>query len=295
MQIRPATSRAQDEEEDPIKAVTVVSTGTVEVHPEQPYGTRKPLYWWLLTSRRWISPLPLNAYVIEHNRGLFLFDTGQDRASVTDPSYFPRGFTGFLYGRLARFHIGQDETLTAQLAATGYAPQHVDTAILSHLHQDHIGGLRELKGSRLVVNSAEWRELSKPLPELRGFLRRHIEVPGLDWDPVELAPIADRALAPFDRSLDLAGDGSLILLPTPGHTAGSMSLLVRRATKSPLLLVGDLTYGADILERGRVSGVGNRRELMDTGAKVLALKKGIPGLVVLPAHDPTVSRRLLES
>jgi|GEM_PF-1301865 len=37
---------------DPVRAVSVVSTGTVEIHPEQPYGTRKPLYWWLLTSRR---------------------------------------------------------------------------------------------------------------------------------------------------------------------------------------------------------------------------------------------------
>jgi N-acyl homoserine lactone hydrolase len=41
---------------DPGRAVAVVSTGTVEIHPEQPYGTRKPLYWWLLTSRRWTHP-----------------------------------------------------------------------------------------------------------------------------------------------------------------------------------------------------------------------------------------------
>ncbi len=295
MQIPPAISRAQNEEKDPIKAVMAISTGTVEVHPEQPYGTRKPLFWWLLTSRRWTSPLPLNAYVIEHRDGLFLFDTGQDRASVIDPSYFPGGFTGFLYGRLARFHIGEDETLTAQLTATGYSPQDVDTTILSHLHEDHIGGLRELKGSRLVVNAAEWRELSKPLPELRGFLRRHIQVLGLHWDPIELPPTQDRTLVPFDHSLDLSGDGSLILLPTPGHTAGSMSLLVRRETRSPLLLVGDLTYGADILEGRRVPGVGNRRKLMETSDKVLALRRGMPDLVVLPAHDPNASRRLLES
>lgn len=102
-------------------------------------------------------------------------------------------------------------------------------------------------------------------------------------------------LVPFDHSLDLAGDGSLILLPTPGHTAGSMSLLVRRETRSPLLLVGDLTYGADILERRGVPGVGNRRKLMETSDKVLALEREMPDLVVLPAHDPNASRRLLES
>ncbi len=86
-----------------------------------------------------------------------------------------------------------------------------------------------------------------------------------------------------------------MLLPTPGHTAGSMSLLVRRGKRSPLLLVGDLTYGADILERRRVPGVGNRRRLLEATDKVLALKREMPALVVLPAHDPTAARRLLES
>jgi glyoxylase-like metal-dependent hydrolase (beta-lactamase superfamily II) len=61
------------------------------------------------------------------------------------------------------------------------------------------------------------------------------------------------------------------------------------------LLVGDLTYGADILERRRVPGVGNRRGLIEATDKVLALKKEMPDLVVLPAHDPTAARRLLES
>jgi hypothetical protein len=56
-------------------------------------------------------------------------------------SYFPGGFTGYLYDRLARFHIEEEDTLTAQLATLGYAPADVDTAILSHLHEDHIGGL----------------------------------------------------------------------------------------------------------------------------------------------------------
>jgi glyoxylase-like metal-dependent hydrolase (beta-lactamase superfamily II) len=57
---------------------------------------------------------------------------------------FPGGFTGYLYDRLTRFHIGEADTLTAQLATLGYSPKDVDTAILSHLHEDHIGGLREL-------------------------------------------------------------------------------------------------------------------------------------------------------
>jgi N-acyl homoserine lactone hydrolase len=278
-----------------VKAVSVISTGTVRIHPEHPYGTRKPLYWWLLTSRRWAPPRPINVYVIEHANGLVLFDTGQDRASVTDDTYFPGGVTGHLYHRLARFAIGEQDTLTAQLATLGYAPADVGTAILSHLHQDHIGGLAELTGSELLVSAAEWAELARPGPELHGFLRSHIQLPGLHWHQVRMEPTGDPALAPFTGSLDVMGDGSLILLPTPGHTAGSVSLLVRRTGRPPLLLAGDLTYGAEILQRGQLPGVGHRRQLAQSTRNVLALEQQQPGLVVLPAHDPTAAQRLLDN
>ena len=74
-----------------------------------------------------------------------------------------------------------------------------------------------------------------------------------------------------------------------------MSLLIRRVGRSPLLLVGDLTYGADILQRGQLPGVGNRRRLAESSRKVLALAEQQPDLVVLPAHDPAAAQRLLNS
>src|SRR5262249_24434281 len=86
-------------------------------------------------------------------------------------------------------------------------------------------------------------------------LRSHIQLPGLNWHQISLEPTNDPALAPFTESLDVIGDGSLVLLPTPGHTAGSVSLLVRRVGRPPLLLVGDLTYGAQILQRSQLPGV----------------------------------------
>ena len=89
------------------------------------------------------------------------------------------------------------------------------------------------------------------------------------------------------------GDGSPVLLATPGHTEGSISLLFRRGARPLLLLAGDLTFGAELLERRQVPGVGNRCRLAETTGKVLALTKQMPDLVVLPAHDPTVAARLL--
>ena len=278
---------------DPIRAVSVVSTGSVEIHPEHVYGTAKPLFWWLL-SRRWLPARPINVYVIEHADRLILFDTGQDRASVTDPSYFPRGVSGVVYKHLARFHIAEHETLDGQLATLGYAAADVGTAVVSHLHQDHIGGLAELKRAEVMVSADEWGELSGFAPEARGFLQEHIQIPGLRWTRFGFEP-ADDSLAPFTEARDLMGDGSLVLLPTPGHTSGSVSLLVRRQGHPPLLLVGDLTYDAGLLARRQVPGVGARREMLRTTDKVLALANRIPGLIVLPAHDPGAASRLLEA
>ena len=96
-----------------ITRVSRFSTGTVDIHPQHAYRGRSPMYWWILTSRRWLEGRPINVYVIEHPDGVVVFDTGQDRASVTDPSYFPDGANGVIYRRLARFHVSQDETLTA--------------------------------------------------------------------------------------------------------------------------------------------------------------------------------------
>src|ERR1051325_548176 len=133
MSTQNAISRTEPGSPGAVKAVSVISTGTVQIRPEHPYGSGKPLYWWLFTSRQWTPPRPVNAYVIEHASGLVLFDTGQDRASVTDASYFPGGLAGHVYDRLARFDIGEQDTLTAQLATLGYSPPDVSTAIVSPL------------------------------------------------------------------------------------------------------------------------------------------------------------------
>jgi N-acyl homoserine lactone hydrolase len=277
---------------DPIRRVSVFSTGTVQIHPDHMASTWRPTWLWVLTSRQWSAPRPINVYIIEHRDGLVLFDTGQDRASITDPSYFPAGLLmGQLY-RMARFEMAADQTLSAQLQGLGYRAGDVGTVILSHLHGDHIGGLSEVSHAELLVSRAEWATLSGPWPELSGVMRRHIQLPGLRWRQIEPAPLHDPALAPFDVGHDLFGDGSLVLVPTPGHTAGSISLIVRRPGQPTLALVGDLTYDIRLLDLGEVPGVGDRHLLRRSTAMLNKLRAQTPGLVVLAAHDPGAANAL---
>ena len=272
-----------------VERVQRFSTGTVDIHPQHAYRGRSPMYWWMLASRTWLPARPINVYVIEHTDGLVVFDTGQDRASVTEPDYFPDGLSGVLYRRLATFRINEDQTMTAGLERLGYRSSEVSTAVISHLHQDHIGGVSEISQANLLVSVDEWRSLHRPLPEPRGLLPAHIELPGLTWTPIDFHPLDDPALRPFTLGRDLFGDGTLVILPTPGHTPGSMSMLVRRSSQASLLLVGDLTYDIHAFDRGVQSGVGSRRRLRQTRDRVLALRSVTPGMQILAAHDPAAA------
>jgi glyoxylase-like metal-dependent hydrolase (beta-lactamase superfamily II) len=250
---------------------------------------------WLTTSRQWTEPLPINVFVIEHRDGLVLFDTGQDRASVTDPKYFPAGLVGWFYRRTARADIAEDQTLAAGFSRLGYRLSDVSKVILSHLHQDHIGGLAEFYGASIYVSQTEWATLAGRDALLNGLMRNHIELPGLNWKRFTPEPASDRGLEPFTASYDLFGDGSLVLIPTPGHTPGSVSLIVRQPGKPTLAIVGDLTFSKDLLESDHVPGAGSRGQLQETTAKIKQLRHNLGGLVVLATHDPAAAAQLEKS
>lgn len=268
----------------PISKVTVVNTGSGAGHPEHLYGTRKPALWWIFTSRRWVE-MPINVYVIEHANGLVLFDTGADRAVVTDPNYWPDPITRMFMRRIFRWDLGPDDTLSRQLELAGYSAADVTKAVISHLHVDHAGGISEIPQAELLVAKEAWEHMQGPHPEREAVLRRDIDIPDAKWQQIVFQRTGDPSLAPFSESFDLMGDGSMIVLPTPGHMPGSVSMLVRRGVAPPLLLVGDLTYSEELLERNQFPATGDKKLLGESFAKVRALRERMSGLIILPAHD----------
>ena len=185
--------------------------------------------------------LPVNAYLVEHPAGRFLFDTGQT-AAATVRGYLP---TWHPFVRLARFELGRDDEVAAQLERHGVAPESIGHVVLSHLHNDHVGGVGAFPAAEVVVSEAEWSRARGLRGRLRGYVLR-------DWPAnVRLRAITfDRpGVGPFAGSLDLVGDGTLVVVPTPGHTPGHMSLVVRERTRT-WLLAGDLVHDpAELLDR----------------------------------------------
>ena len=174
--------------------------------------------------------LPVHAFAVEHAAGVCLFDTGQT-AAATRPGYHQR-WHPLLW--LARFELEPGDEVAAQID-----PRSVRWVVLSHLHTDHVGGLEAFAHADVLVSHVEWERAQGWRGRLRGYIPQHWPeglVPTLvDFDG---APVG-----PFRGTHDVAGDGALILCPTPGHTPGHLSLVVDRA----VLLGGDLAHTSEEL------------------------------------------------
>jgi len=212
--------------------------------------------------------LPVNVFAIEHHDGLCVFDTGQT-ARAARRGYLPR-WHPFL--RLARFELTEADEAATQLARTGLDIASTRWVVLSHLHTDHAGCVGAFAGADVLVSAIEWRRATGPRGRLRGYLTQH-------W-PREIEPTLVRpsppAVGPFAGSYDVAGDGTLLLVPTPGHTPGHLSLLVDTGERR-LLLAGDLVHDATELASVAPAVAGWCAE---------------NGVVVLAAHDPAARERL---
>jgi glyoxylase-like metal-dependent hydrolase (beta-lactamase superfamily II) len=186
------------------------------------------------------STLPVNAYLVRHPLENVLFDAGQT-AEAARPGYFPAWHPWL---RLARFELEPSDEVAAQLERLGVPPASVGQIVLSHLHTDHVGGLAAFPGAEVIVSETEWRRAHGARGRLRGYVRLPGRLQARTVGP------AGPPLGPFSASHDLLGDGTLTLVPTPGHTPGHLAMLVR-GTGRTWLLAGDLAHDRDELGRTR--------------------------------------------
>ncbi len=267
------------------------------MHPEHRYGSRLPLIMWLLFSQRWVDGVPVHFFAIDHRDGLVLFDTGLDPAIGSDPRrYLDSAIGEFFLRRLFRWKIRPDDNVTDQLSRMGHDVSSVQKVVFSHLHFDHTGCIDHLLHAQLLAPRREWQALTEPKAERKWYLRQHVDKPGAQWTLFDMEPCSDPDIAPYGECFDVMGDRSIVLLPTPGHTAGSVSMLLRSAGMPPILLISDLAFELNMLLDDHLPGVGEDFEAMrDSNARVRALKARLPELVILPSHDMETSTRVAEA
>ncbi|MBV8917621.1 N-acyl homoserine lactonase family protein [Bradyrhizobium sp.] len=155
-----------------------------------------------------------NCYLIKHAQGWFLWDTGIPDAVAAMPN-------GLAPSDPKAVTWKRPKTLAAQLAEIGVKPEDIKAMAVSHTHPDHIGNVEMFPSTMLYVQKAEY------------------EWPGADNKP-RFKPEHPATLLEGDH--DVFGDGTVVILSTPGHTPGHQSLLVRLPRTGPIVLSGDAVH-----------------------------------------------------
>jgi glyoxylase-like metal-dependent hydrolase (beta-lactamase superfamily II) len=229
--------------------IHALQTGIVRVKASQRVGQGRGSIRQLniLLDRTWTEGLPIYAWAIETDEGVIVVDTGET-ARTGQPGYFPRWRP---YFRLAvRIDVNSEQEVGPQLLQIGIRPDDVRRLILTHLHTDHAGGLHHFPKSEIFVSDEELKLAKGFAGRLRGYLPNRWP----DWFAPQSIKFVPEPFGPFDRSQRVTSDGSVVILPTPGHTPGHVSVMVV-AGGVCYFLAGDTTYTQQALIEGRVDGV----------------------------------------
>lgn len=166
-----------------------------------------------------------NCYLIRHAQGWFLWDTGLPDALAALPGGRKDPKSGLTAMR--------SKTLSDQLAQLNVKPSDLKGIGISHTHPDHIGNVEEFPQVMLYVQKAEY------------------EWPNADGTP-RFKP--EHPVTKLEGDHDVFGDGSVVLISTPGHTPGHQSLLVRLPKAGAIVLSGDAVHFQSNWENRRVPG-----------------------------------------
>ncbi len=158
---------------------------------------------------------------------------------MSEPDYFKQEgpILSWLNRTQFRFQVSRDEEIDAQLKRLGMSPQQVSNVLMTHLHLDHIDGLKHFSSEQVLINKLEWEKPSFALPSLYPHNFRP--------NTIAFAPI-DRVGLNYGYPVTRAKD--IWMVATPGHTLGHTSVLVETDGVS-YLLAGDATYDEEQLVR----------------------------------------------
>ena len=165
-------------------------------------------------------------WLIRHPDGDLLWDLG-----------LPSGLVGAGEQESDVFTLSMDRTLTDQMRDFGYAPWDLDYVSISHSHFDHSGQADQFQEATWLVHEAEYESMFPETPEA---LENAPEVDGEVTNPFE--SFATLTHETFTGEHDVFGDGSVVIIPTPGHTPGHTALQVTLPETGPVLLTGDLYH-----------------------------------------------------
>ncbi|MEL6324100.1 MAG: MBL fold metallo-hydrolase [Pseudomonadota bacterium] len=224
--------------------------------------------------------MPITAFVIEHPEGLFVVDTGET-ARILNPEYAACDpGTGIFYRRNLQFSLGPDDELGPQMRRAGLDPDRVVNVIMTHLHSDHMGGMRHFPRAEFLVSEAASGGHT-------GALMCRIPS-SLNLRSVALSQGQSGA---FPASSLVTADGAITIVPTPGHARGHQSVIVQEDGVS-VCMVGDAAFTLGQIETGEIGGIVDN--VPDTRASASLLKRQHQAFntVMLPTHDPDNASRL---
>jgi N-acyl homoserine lactone hydrolase len=190
-----------------------------------------------------------NCYLIHHAQGWFLWDTGLPDALAAVPDGRTDPNTGM--------HSTRAKTLASELEALGIKASDIKAMAISHTHPDHIGNVEEFPQVMLYVQKAEY-----------------------DWPNADGTPRfkPEHPATKLEGDHDVFGDGSVVIISTPGHTPGHQSLLVRLPKTGLVVLSGDAVHFKANWDNRRVPGPNFNKEQtlasMQRIADILAKEHG---------------------
>lgn len=282
-----AIARAARRKDGTVKIdIHAIQTGAVAI--KTAHRVRKPGgLVRVFTDPMWTEWLPIYAWVIDHPEGIIVVDTGETSKS-SNPDYYPR-WHPYYRGSL-RMDVRPEDEIGPQLESIGVTRKDVRTLVLTHFHTDHAGGLHHFPGTEILVSGTDHRLASGLAGRMRGYLPNRWP----EWFSPKPVAFEPEGFGPFEQSCKVTRAGDVMIVPTPGHTPGHVSVLVDTQDVT-FFLAGDTSYSEGLLIERKADGVSPRASVaIDTMRRILGLADSRP-LVYLPTHDPESVDRLAEN